>query len=180
MDMRKEQDKLESARAEVGQAMAQTMDLYGHTPSTGMLYSLLYFSEEPLSLDELAQKLQVSKTTVSNGARNMEERGMLHKSWKGGTRRDYYQAETDFFASFTNYFSTMWRREIDVNERAIERAEPIFRQLLNSEDEEIRSQAEADLAKLAEARRYYKWLEKMVEVLESGEIFHKIPVPEKG
>ena len=177
-DMMSEKEKLEKARMEVGQAMAQTMDLYGYTPSTGMLYSLLYFSEEPMSLDELAEKMQVSKTTVSNGVRSMEERGILYKSWKGGSRRDYYGAETDFFANFINYFAAMWQREIDVNWKSIEKTEPIFRELLESQDETVCRQAESDLAKLEEAKKYYRWLQKMVWALESGEIFKCFPKDE--
>ena len=171
-----EEARLEEARLEVARAMAQTLDLYGYSPSTGMLYSHLYFSDEPMSLDELAEKLEVSKTTVCNSARSMEERGMLDKSWKPGSRRDYYRAETDFFNNFINYFSSMWQREIDVNTKAIAKTELVFRELAAGEDPDVSSKAKADLQKIEEARCYYRWLEKMVKALESGDIFKYIPV----
>ena len=171
-------DILKDARMEVSQAMSQTMDLYGYSPSTGMLYSLLYFSEEPLSLDALAETLEVSKTTVCTGARSMEERGLLAKSWKKGSRRDHYHAETDFFNNYINYFSSMWQREIDVNLKAIAKAEPVFREMLSSKEENVKEMAKSDLEKLKKAKIYYSWLGKMVAALDSGEIFKLIPVPE--
>ncbi len=177
MSGKSDMDILKDARMEVSQAMSQTMDLYGYSPSTGMLYSLLYFSEEPLSLHALAETLEVSKTTVCTGARSMEERGLLAKSWMKGSRRDHYRAETDFFNNFINYFSYMWQREIDVNLKAIAKAEPVFRRMLSSEEEKVKEMAESDLEKLEQAKIYYNWLEKMVAALESREIFNLIPVP---
>lgn len=181
MGLKSDFDILNEARMEVSQAMSQTMDLYGYSPSTGMLYSLLYFSDEPLSLDALAETLEVSKTTVCTGARSMEERGLLTKNWKKGSRRDHYRAETDFFNNFINYFSSMWQREIDVNLKAIAKAEPVFRKMLISEDENVKEMAESDLEKIEQAKLYYSWLEKMVSALESREIFNiiSIPKPEK-
>ncbi len=172
-------DVLKEARMEVSQAMSQTMDLYGYTPSTGMLYSLLYFSEDPLSLDDLARALEVSKTTVCTGARSMEERGLLAKSWKKGSRRDHYRAETDFFNNFLHYFSSMWQREIDVNLKAIAKAEPVIRNLVNSKDRAVGEMAGTDLDKLQEAKKYYRWLEKLVDSIDSKEIFKLIPVPDE-
>ena len=168
--------KLESARLELGQAMAKTMDLYGFTTTSGMLYSLLYFSEEPRCLDDLSAEMGVSKTTICNGVRSMEDRGLLYKTWRKGSRRDFYDADTNFFTNFINYFASMWQRELDVNSRAIKKAEPVIRELVHSSDSEVREKATADLEKIAEAKQYYGWLEKMVRALESGEIFDLIPV----
>jgi len=175
-----EQERLEMAQAEVGQALAQTMDLYGVNPSTGMLYSILYFSDRPLTLDDLKDSMGMSKTSMSTGVRNMEKRGLVNKIWKKGSRKDYYVADTNFFNNFKNYFIPMFQREINVNMKAIRRTEPIFRELADSEDPEIRENAQSALERIQSARQYYRWLGKLVNAFETGEIFQYLPVDEPG
>lgn len=59
------------------------------------LYALLYLSNRPLSLDEMVEGLKVSKGNVSLNIRALERWGAVKKSWKRGSRKDYYQAELD-------------------------------------------------------------------------------------
>jgi len=61
----------------------------------GRLFALLIVSPEPLSLDELADLLGVSKASVSINARTMEERGKIERVSRSGDRRDYYQISED-------------------------------------------------------------------------------------
>jgi len=71
----------------------------------GQIYALLFLSEEPLSLDEIAERLQVSKSNISINIRLLEEMKLVRKIWVKGSRRDYYEVErvyprkvlTDFF-----------------------------------------------------------------------------------
>lgn len=59
----------------------------------GQIYALLFLSEDALSLDEIAEKLHVSKSSVSINVRMLEERGLVKKIWVKGSRRDFYVAE---------------------------------------------------------------------------------------
>jgi DNA-binding transcriptional regulator GbsR (MarR family) len=59
----------------------------------GQIYALLFLSDEPLSLDEISEKLAVSKSNVSINIRLLEEYGLVRKVWVKGSRKDYYDAE---------------------------------------------------------------------------------------
>lgn len=59
----------------------------------GQIYALLFLSEEPLSLDDIAEKLAVSKSNVSINVRMLEDYNLVRKVWVRGSRRDYYAAE---------------------------------------------------------------------------------------
>src|SRR5215510_13012040 len=61
----------------------------------GRLFALLIVTPEPLSLDELADLLGVSKASVSINARTMEERGKIERVSRAADRRDYYQISED-------------------------------------------------------------------------------------
>jgi len=59
----------------------------------GQIYALLFLSEEPLSLDDIAEKLCVSKSNVSINIRMLEDYKLVRKVWVKGSRKDYYAAE---------------------------------------------------------------------------------------
>src|SRR6185295_3200442 len=59
------------------------------------LFALLIVSPEPMSLDDIAEVLGVSKASVSINARTMEERGKIERVSLAGDRRDYYQIFDD-------------------------------------------------------------------------------------
>ena len=70
---------------------------FGLSKLMGRIVGLLIFEEGPLSLDEIAEKLQVSKGPVSQITRRLNENGLLRKVWVPGSRRDHYAAEEEIF-----------------------------------------------------------------------------------
>lgn len=172
-------EMLEAARNKISAVMAKTMDIYGISPSIGMLYATLYFSDKPLTLDELKESMGMSKTSMSTGVKNLENNHFVQKIWQKGVRKDLYEAEKDFFWSFIGFYCNMWHREIELNMEAIKMAEPEFKALLHSGNTEIKQSAQIDLKQLENAKQYYSWLSRLVKSLESGEIFQFIPKNEE-
>ena len=82
----------------------------GMSPIAARLFSLLLLSEEPQSLDDLADSLGVSKASVSTDARRLLERGIVERVAKAGDRRDYYELSPDFFARIIEARASRWRR----------------------------------------------------------------------
>ncbi len=62
----------------------------GMPRTAGRMLALLLLSAEALSLDELAEALQVSKASASTNARLLERMGALERVGRPGDRRDYY------------------------------------------------------------------------------------------
>ena len=87
---------MHTAKWEMVEAGGRTSQAFGLSRLFGQIYTYLYLSPEPQSLDELAEGLGVSKASVSIAARQLESWGALRCIWKRGDRRDYYEAETDF------------------------------------------------------------------------------------
>ena len=59
----------------------------------GQIYALLFIADEPMSLDEIADRLGVSKSNVSVNIRMLEDYSLVRKVWIKGSRKDYYAAE---------------------------------------------------------------------------------------
>lgn len=59
------------------------------------LYAILYLSNKPLSLDDMVERLKISKGSASVNIRALESYGAVRRVWVRGSRRDYYEADTD-------------------------------------------------------------------------------------
>ena len=65
----------------------------------GRPYGTLLLSPNPISLDDLAGGLCISKGSVSMNMRSLERWGMAEEVWMRGERKKYYAAEQEL-ASF--------------------------------------------------------------------------------
>ena len=61
----------------------------------GRILGLLLVSPEPLALDTIAERLGVSRASVSTDARRLVEQGILERVGRPGDRKDYYQMAAD-------------------------------------------------------------------------------------
>ena len=71
--------------------MGMLFEADGASRTAGRLMGLLMLSAEPYSLEELAERLRVSKASVSTNARALERYGTIERVTRPGDRRDFYQ-----------------------------------------------------------------------------------------
>jgi DNA-binding transcriptional regulator GbsR (MarR family) len=90
--------------------MGHSAESDGMSPIAGRLFATLVLSDTPLSLDELAEAIGVSKASVSTDARRLFEKGIVERVTKPGDRRDYYELSPDFFAATIRNRVDKWRR----------------------------------------------------------------------
>lgn len=63
--------------------------------SVGEIYGLLFISREPLSLDDLVDRLGISKGSVSQGLRTLKGLGAVREREVEGMRRMHYEAAAE-------------------------------------------------------------------------------------
>lgn len=86
---------LSLARAEMIDTSAKVALMLGLPKSTGQIYGLIYLSAEPLALEVIADRLSISKASVSTGVRELVAWHVVRQVFVAGDRRDYYEAEAD-------------------------------------------------------------------------------------
>jgi DNA-binding transcriptional regulator GbsR (MarR family) len=62
----------------------------------GQVFALLYIRPDPVTLDEMVEKLRISKGSASTTIRTLEDWNAVKKIWVPASRKDYYTAEQDF------------------------------------------------------------------------------------
>jgi|GEM_PF-1598642 len=70
----------------------------GAPRTAGRILGLMLLTHGELTLDEIAERLQVSKASVSTNARQMESMGVLERCSHLGDRRDFYRVPEDLAA----------------------------------------------------------------------------------
>lgn len=78
-------------------ALGRLSETAGFSRMIGQIYSLLYLSPARISLGEIAEKLGVSKASVSLNIQNMERMGMVKRFNRPADRQNYYEADPDFW-----------------------------------------------------------------------------------
>ncbi len=170
------QDKrVENARERVIESISKNMDIYSVTPSVGRLYGAMFFEKEPMTLDEMKDKLQMSKTSMSTGVRTLIDLNMVDKVWRKGERKDLYEVKSDWYQTFTDFFCIHWRKGIEMNRDACKESIAELMEVLDGDiTNEDKNKAIEDLDKMSYALGYYEWLNKVVDLFESRKIFDVI------
>ncbi len=110
-------DELDIARRRFVDDLGQLYARYGIALTFGRVLGLLLLSEEPLSLDEIAAQLAVSKSAVSVTTRDIERVGLARRLGQPGSRRVLYEASDDMVPTFQAQFARV-RQSLPIYERA--------------------------------------------------------------
>lgn len=172
--------RLLQTRRRVIESIGKNMDLYGITLSIGHLYGNMYFNQEPVTLDEMSQTMGMSKTSMSTGMRTLHDLKMINKVWGKGSRKDLYEVVPDWHQNFADYFSIKWRKAVEQNMSALTKSLKELEALNGEfgEDESFRKLLASDKAKIEEALKYYRWLDRLIDSFESGAIYEFLPKEE--
>ncbi len=81
--------------AQVIQVFVDGVKVLGLPRSIGEIYGLLFISPEPLSLDDLVERLGISKGSASQGLRALKGLGAVRETTVEKSRRCHYQADIE-------------------------------------------------------------------------------------
>ncbi len=148
---------LERAQHNFIEGISHLSSTLGFSKVMGQLYALLYLSEKPLSLDDMVKILAISKGSVSINIRELEEKGAVKKIWMKGSRRNFYEAETNLTKIVRDRItlSARWRMDEIIN--IIQKSEELLQNAKeNSNDNEDKRKIKFYNQRLKEMKRLYK------------------------
>ena len=79
------------------EGLSNISHFWGFPKGVGAIFAVLYLSPTPLSLDHLVLQSGLTKGAVSTNVRALARMGLVRPSSRLGDRKDYYEAETDFY-----------------------------------------------------------------------------------
>ncbi|MGQ3014279.1 MAG: GbsR/MarR family transcriptional regulator [Flavobacteriales bacterium] len=66
---------------------------WGINKTMAQIHALLMISEQPLSMEDIMDELQISRGNASMNLRGLMDWGLVYKEFKAGERREYFSAE---------------------------------------------------------------------------------------
>jgi DNA-binding transcriptional regulator GbsR (MarR family) len=109
----------------------------------GRIMGFLLINEGPYTLDELADDLEISKTSASTNTRLLEQHGIIDKVVKSGDRRDFYRLAEDH-----------WERMFDVAMKRMQK----FHDVIGRTIESLPQSEAYGRKRLVEAQRFHAFI----------------------
>lgn len=86
---------------------------WGINRTVGQIYALIFVSPEPLHADDIAEKLEFSRSNVSMGLKELQAWRLVKLRHQPGDRHEYFEAPTDAWEIFRTLAEERRRREIE-------------------------------------------------------------------
>jgi DNA-binding transcriptional regulator GbsR (MarR family) len=102
------------------EGLSQISRFWGFPKGMGAIFAVLYVSPAPLSLDEIVQQTGLTKGAISTEVRTLARMGLVRRSSKLGDRKDYYEAESDFYRSIRAILKERQNSEFDSAIRSVQ------------------------------------------------------------
>ena len=112
--------KLTQLKQDFTEGLSQISRFWGFPKGMGAIFAVLYISPIPLSLDEIVQQTGLTKGAISTEVRTLARMGLVHRSSKLADRKDYYEAETDFYKSIRSILKERQNSEFDSAVRSVQ------------------------------------------------------------
>lgn len=132
---------------------------WGVNRSVAQIQALLFLSDRPLTAEDIADKLGMARSNVSNSLKELLTWKLIHRVPVMGDRRDHFEAETDLWQMATKVAQGRKEREIDPMVRAITAA------MENIDDPHISSKVRGRLVAMHDfVSTVDRWYQQMLEV----------------
>jgi DNA-binding transcriptional regulator GbsR (MarR family) len=96
--------QLSALEVEVIDLFVNAVKLLGIQKSVAEIYGFLFVTPAPLPLDEIVERLQISKGSASQGLKVLRKLGAVKAVYVPGERRDHFEAETELKKLVAGFF----------------------------------------------------------------------------
>ena len=104
---------IEDIRNDLIHVVGEKAEKFGFSRIAGQLEGLLLFTNQPMSLDEMAERLEVSKGSVSTNIRLLERWKVVRKVYHRGARKNFYEIRGNIWEIETEIMSSLVKDEIE-------------------------------------------------------------------
>lgn len=98
-------DHLQEAELLCADAIGDVIEHWGFRKALGRVWAVLYLETVPLSAADVAERLSMSSGAVSTTMTELQRWGVARRVWKPGERKEFFEAETDFWKMISKVVS---------------------------------------------------------------------------
>ncbi|MCP5094238.1 MAG: hypothetical protein GY943_01665 [Chloroflexi bacterium] len=142
---------------------------FGFSDVMGRLFGTLLMKPEPLSLDDLASTLKISKGSVSMNMRSLERWGMAKEVWMRGERKKYYTVEHDLWQVISNVLNSRERREVQLAIQVLSESVEKLQQANDELSDEDKELAKFYLERIDDLRAFFQFAQMALETVLGSE-----------
>src|SRR5262245_50269577 len=119
-----ELDKNPTLEAELlaADAIGDVIEHWGFRKVLGRVWTVLFIAAEPLPAATIGERLSMSAGAVSMALTELQRWGVVHRVWRPGERREFFEAETDFWRMISKVFDERERLMAESIRGRLERA----------------------------------------------------------
>jgi len=160
-------EKMEKAQDMLLEKVNKFCREFGLNNIMAQLYAILYFSKKPLSLDDMVERLKISKGSASVNIRVLERDDIVRRIWVKGSRKDYYEAEIDISKVMIERIKSMASRRIAEVDDMLNTINSIL-DSANTKDKEEREAIEEFRQRLSKLKSLHDRAKILLNLFNSG------------
>src|SRR3954468_6179514 len=115
-------DAIHEAELLAADAIGDIIEHWGFRKGLGRVWTMLFIAAEPLPAAAIGEQLQMSAGAVSMSLTELQRWGIVHRVWRPGERREFFEAETDFWKMISKVFDERERLLAESVRGRLERA----------------------------------------------------------
>ena len=175
-------DKFSEGENNFIEGMAGVSSVMNFSDAMGRIYGVLFFSPGPMSMDEICEKLSLTKGTVSVYLRELENRNIVKRTWSKKGRKKYYEAEYDPKKLVENRLKHVGKRNIAGFLKTVEECQTMIKEYQDGKEGEERITAQLLYERLEKIKILNHGIEKFLKFIsqanetEKSEKFKKIEI----
>jgi len=129
---------------------------------------LLFLSEKPLCLDDMVERLKISKGNASLNIRKLESLGVAKRVWVKGDRKDFYQAELDLEKIIKGELINIAKSRMRIALDTVTETEDLIKKAQANLIEEEKRRKKLYLKRLESAKEINNFIETILNSIFSG------------
>lgn len=119
-------DKLREAQDQFILEWGRMASSWGINRTMAQIHALLLATGEAYSVDEIIERLHISRGNASMNLRDLMDWGIIHRFRKPGDRKDIYQSSGDMWQVFSKVVKERKRRELDPTVMALRECQALI------------------------------------------------------
>ncbi len=147
------------------EGLGRLADYFGYSKVIGQLYGALLLSPKPLSLDDLKDRLQISKPSVSMNMRTLETLGAVRAVYMRGDRRKYYEADSDLWKVAQRILGSREVREVELALRVLDENTAQLRDAIPEMSVQSRKLAEFYLERIDALQDFFQFANLLLQMI---------------